>query len=121
MIPASRILRLFQVEANMKSTLVRISLGLSLLLCMPVGRFAQGKKNDSARYTVTDIGTLGGANSFAYALNGSGSVAGGANIPGQNDLIKQTGFVWYGGLPISVGTLGGPACGANCSSQAAAV
>src|ERR1041385_4883233 len=105
MIPPSRILRLFQVEANMKSTLVRISLGLSLLLCMAVGRFAQAKTNDSARYTVADIGTLGGSNSFAYAINSSGIVAGGANTAGQNDLIKQTGFVWYGGLPISGGTL----------------
>jgi probable HAF family extracellular repeat protein len=103
----------------MKSTLVRTSLGLLLLLAMPVGRLAQGQRT-SARYTVTDMGTLGGSNSFAYAINSSGMVAGGANTPGQKDLIKQTAFLWYGGQPISLGTLGGSAC-PDCSSEGSAV
>src|SRR5262245_31910176 len=119
MIPAYRILRLFQVEGNMKRTLVRTSLGLLLLLAVPVGRFAQGNR-PSARYTVTDIGTLGGSNSIAYAINSSGMVAGSANTTGQSDLIKQTGFLWYGGQPIPLGTLGGSAC-PDCSSEGSAV
>jgi probable HAF family extracellular repeat protein len=103
----------------MKSILVRACLGLLIVLAMPTRLVhAQGPK--TARYTVTDIGTLGGANSFAYSNNNPGMVAGGANIPGQNDVIKQTAFIWYGGQPISLGTLGGSAC-PDCSSEGSAV
>ena len=103
----------------MKSTFIRTCLGLLILLVMPAGLVqAQGPK--TARYTVTDIGTLGGANSFAYSINDSGRVAGGANTPGQNDLVAQTAFIWYGGQPISLGTLGGSAC-PDCSSEGSAV
>jgi len=33
-------------------------------------------------------------------------VTGGANTPGQNDLVAQTGFLWHGGHPINFGTPG---------------
>jgi len=86
---------------------------------MPSCPTTEAKVPTAARYTVTDIGTLGGTNSFAYAINSSGMVTGGANTPGQNDFFAQTGFLWYGGQPISLGTLPGPAC-PTCSSQGAA-
>ena len=95
------------------------SLDLLAVLTFPASRVvqAQGKP---AQYSVRDLGTLGGANSFAYAINHSGMVAGGANTPGQNDLIAQTAFLWYGGQPISIGTLPGPDC-PTCSSEGSAV
>ena len=96
-----------------------LSVGLIAFLAIPSILAAQGGR-PSARYTVTDVGTLGGTNSFAYSNNDSGFVAGGANTPGQNDLIKQTAFIWNGGQPISLGTLGGPAC-QDCSSEGSAV
>jgi uncharacterized membrane protein len=97
----------------MKTTL----LTLSLLAVLPAAH-AQGLK--TATFTVTDLGTLGGANSFSYSINSSGIITGGANTPGQNSQIAQTGFVSYGGSqPVSVGTLDGPLC-PDCSSQASA-
>jgi len=101
----------------MKSTLVCTSFGLLALLAMPAGPVVQAQT--TARYTVTDVGTLGGANSFAYAINNSGMITGGANTPGQNSLIAQTAFLWYGGFPINLGTLGGPAC-PDCNSEGSA-
>jgi len=81
------------------------SLGLLSLVANTAAIHAQGQK-PAARYTVTDIGTLGGSNSFAYSNNNSGIVTGGANTTGQNDFIAQTAFVWYGGKPIPVGPPG---------------
>jgi probable HAF family extracellular repeat protein len=103
----------------MKSRLLPTYLGLLGLLAMRAGIVAQVQGPKVARYTVTDIGTLGGANSFAYSINRSGMVAGGANTPGQNDQVAQTAFLWYGGQPINLGTLGGAAC-PDCSSEGSA-
>jgi len=102
----------------MKSTLVHASFGLLILLAMPAG-LVQAQAPKTARYSVTDIGALGGANSFSYSITDSGMVAGGANTPGQNDPIAQTAFVWNGGQPINLGTLGGSAC-PDCSSEGSA-
>jgi probable HAF family extracellular repeat protein len=103
----------------MKSKLIFAALGLLVVLAIPAGSAAQVQAPLRARYTVTDIGTLGGSNSFAYSINESGMVTGGANTSGQNDLVAQTGFVWYGGQPISLGTLGGSEC-PDCSSEGSA-
>jgi hypothetical protein len=100
----------------MKFTSLLTPLGLLTLLAMPVGQLLHAQARKPARYTVTDIGTLGGANSFSYSMTDSGTVVGGANTPGQNDPVAQTGFVWYGGRPINLGTLGGSAC-PDCSSE----
>ena len=102
----------------MKSVLNRASLSLLILLAMPAG-LVQAQTSKAALYSVTDIGTLGGANSFSYSINNSGTVAGGANTPDQDDLVAQTAFIWRGGKPISLGTLGGSAC-PDCSSEGSA-
>jgi uncharacterized membrane protein len=88
----------------MKSIFVRTCLGLLILLAMPAG-LAQAQGPKAALYTVTDIGTLGGANSFSYSISDPGTVIGGANTPGQNDFVAQTAFVWYGGQSATL-TLG---------------
>jgi len=103
----------------MKSRVIFTLLGLLVVLAMPAGSIAQAKGPMPASYTVTDIGTLGGANSFAYSINESGMVAGGANTAGQNDFVMQTAFLWSGGQPISLGTLGGSEC-PDCSSEGSA-
>lgn len=71
----------------------------------------------SARYAVTDLGTLGGDYSFSYGLNNAGVVAGGSATATQTDFVSQTGFLWYRGQIINLGTLGGAAC-PGCSSEA---
>jgi probable HAF family extracellular repeat protein len=104
----------------MKPRLIFAPLGLLAVLAMPAGSIARAQGPKPATYKVTDLGTLGGANSFAYSINNSGMVAGGANTPGQNDFVAQTAFLWYGGKPISLGTLGGSGC-PDCSSEGSAV
>jgi probable HAF family extracellular repeat protein len=91
-------------------------LGLIAVLAMPVLSAAQARP---ARYTVADLGTLGGTYSFAYGINNSGMVAGGAATPSQTDSVSQTATLWLDTQPINLGTLGGAAC-PDCSSEGAA-
>src|SRR2546427_1119413 len=57
------------------------------------------------RYTVTDLGTLGGTFSFAGGLNNRGDVEGFSTLPG--DEIGRA-FFWRNGVMTDLGTLGGP-------------
>lgn len=109
-------------EASMKSVSLNSTWAACLLaaLAMPVGLSAQEEKPNPARYTITDLGTLGGTYSYAYGINNAGIVAGGAATPTQTDGVSQTAFLWYGGQPINLGTLGGSNC-PDCSSEGAAV
>ncbi len=69
-------------------------------------------------YTVTDLGTLGGAYSFGYGLNNLGVVSGGAATPSQTNFVAQTAFLWdKDHHMINLGTLGGDAC-PGCISSA---
>src|SRR5512146_1152651 len=89
-------------------------LAVLAFLALPLWLTAQA---EPARYTVTDLGTLGGPYSFGYGLNNSGIVSGGAATPNQQDFVSQTGFLWFHGQLVNVGTLGGAAC-PGCSSEA---
>jgi probable HAF family extracellular repeat protein len=61
-----------------------------------------------------DLGTLGGNESFAYALNDRGEVVGGAAntildpISAQGWGTQTRAFAWQGGVMQDLGTLGGP-------------
>jgi probable HAF family extracellular repeat protein len=56
-------------------------------------------------YTVTDLGTLGGATSRAYGINNCGSVVGESTIPGVSAPFHP--FFWNGSTMIDLGTFGG--------------
>lgn len=65
-------------------------------------------------YTVTDLGTLGGKDSYAFAINGKGEVAGDSYTPD-----KLRGFLWRNGEMLDLGSLktGSEARGVNDKSQ----
>ncbi|MGH7450386.1 MAG: hypothetical protein ACRENG_03505 [bacterium] len=56
-------------------------------------------------YTVTDLGTLGGPSSFAFAINSSGQIVGTAML--ANGTLHP--FLYKNGQLIDLGTLGGNA------------
>ena len=57
------------------------------------------------RYTVIDLGTLGGTFSLAYSINDRGQVDGFSTLPGDN---VEHSFLFKNGIMSDLGTLGGP-------------
>jgi probable HAF family extracellular repeat protein len=94
---------------NSKTWTRIIALVLLAALAIPVRLAAQ----QHIRYTVTDLGTLGGTFSQAFGVNNKGSVVGYATLTGDTSLHA---FLWRKGAMTDLGTLGGtdtlPASGA---------
>src|ERR1039458_9086707 len=65
---------------------------------------------------ITDLGTLGGTQSWASGINASGQVVGSAQIAGD---ATWHAFLYSGGIMTDLGTLGGytAAIGINASGQ----
>jgi probable HAF family extracellular repeat protein len=59
----------------------------------------------NTRYTVTDLGTLGGTFTFAGGINNRGDIEGFSTLPGDTAVHA---FLWQKGLMTDLGTLGGP-------------
>jgi probable HAF family extracellular repeat protein len=95
-----------------------------------IGQDEHGQKQPRfPHYIVKDLGTLGGAYSYAYGLNNAGEVAGGSATPNQTGGVYQTAFLWtkHTGMQ-DLGTLGGfntrlnsEAGGPNASGEAALI
>jgi probable HAF family extracellular repeat protein len=83
----------------MKTTLTLIAAS-SLLAALAIAQ--------TPRYTITDLGTLGGTYSYGYGINNAGWVSGGAATVSQTGGVAQTAFLWHGGHMTNLGTLGGP-------------
>src|ERR1051326_5641539 len=101
------------MEGEMKSVLCTIMAG-SLLASLAMAE-------RSPRYTVIDLGTLdGGHYSYAYGMDKAGRIAGGSatSTVHSDDGVAQIATLWYGGLRIPLGTLGGSAC-PDCNSEGA--
>ena len=87
----------------------RFVAGISFFLCSTLS-IAQ-------KYTVTDLGTLGGVTSAGSAINASGQIA------GQSSLLDDSpyrAFLYRNGTMTNLGTLGGNGSGAsgiNASGQ----
>jgi probable HAF family extracellular repeat protein len=76
------------------------AMALFAALAIPLQLIAQ-----HTRYTVTDLGTLGGTFSLAGGINNRGSVEGFSNLPGDT---ASHAFFWQKGVMTDLGTLGGP-------------
>jgi probable HAF family extracellular repeat protein len=74
-------------------------------LAVPVRLAAQEEKQDLPRYTVTDLGTLGGTSSLAGGLSNSGWVEGYSFLSAETNKRP---FLWRNGVTTDLGTLGGP-------------
>ena len=98
----------------MKTILTSIGAG-ALLAALAVAQ--------QPRYTITDLGTLGGAYSYGFGINSAGEVSGGAATATQAGGLSQTAFLWYRGHMTNLGTLPGglnsDAGGPNASGVAA--
>lgn len=84
-----------------------VGLLLSAALLAAVARVAESR---TVRYRINDLGTLGGTNSHARAINNHGQIAGASDIEGDE---ATHGFLWSHGKMIDLGTLGGEASFAN--------
>lgn len=64
---------------------------------------------------ITDLGTLGGHFSYAYAIANDGRIVGAAALSNE---YTQHAAMWIGGAPHDLGTLGGTASQAYAMNQA---
>ncbi len=98
------------------------SILISIAACGLLAALAEAQPQ--RRYTVIDLGTLGGTYSFPFGINNAGEVAGGAATPAQTDFVSTTAFLWtrQSGM-MNLGVLGPPAFPAcpTCNSDAAGV
>jgi probable HAF family extracellular repeat protein len=60
--------------------------------------------SQSVRYTITDLGTLGGSFRLAYGINDNGQIDGSSTLPGDNVVHS---FLYNHGAMTDLGTLGG--------------
>lgn len=87
----------------MKPTLTLITVITIFAVAMPIHLAAQDP--EYLRYSMIDLGTLGGTSSVAYSVNSKGWVAGAASLPGNT---AQHAVLWRMGRKTDLGTLGGP-------------
>lgn len=73
-------------------------------LAVPLRLVAQEYQQGPPRYTVTDLGTLGGTYSGAGGISNSGWVEGWTSLSGDTERA----FLWRKGVTTDLGTLGGP-------------
>jgi probable HAF family extracellular repeat protein len=88
---------------------------LYILLALNLSGFSLAA--NATAYTFTDLGTLGGTNSTANAINASGQVVGYANTTGDTAYHAT---LWNGTNATDLGTLGGTgssAIGINAAGQ----
>src|SRR5215831_8801278 len=94
------------------STAMNTLLCLSIITLLSISNFPASAQDQVTkqsgplvRYTLTDLGTLGGSFSQAFGVNDKGWVVGFSTTEGDVGLHA---FLWHGGVMTDLGTLGGP-------------
>lgn len=98
------------MEVAMKKRALNIFTKLSFLLMLAGLSAPSSRAQGFDRFTVTDLGTLGGAFSAATAINNRGQVVGRSTLNGET--ITRA-FLWEDGVITDLGTLGGTFTTAN--------
>ena len=81
------------------------ALGIVLVAASATAQINGSQKQQALpRYTVIDLGTLGGTYSNAYGINNNGWVTGISTLPGDKEIHA---FLWRDGVMTDLGTLGG--------------
>lgn len=84
---------------------------LLLVVVLLSGMEAPRSWASNYRYTVTDLGTLGGNTSYAYGINNLGQVVGKSNVGGLGHVFLYT----PGSGMTDLGNIGGGTCNATAS------
>src|SRR2546423_13776686 len=74
-------------------------------LCLLSSVFLRPGKAQVGRYSIIDLGTLGGLQSKAYSINGAGRVAGDSTPSGGSPSSSP--FAWQNLSFTNIGTFGG--------------
>jgi probable HAF family extracellular repeat protein len=74
-------------------------------LAIQVPLVAQSHNQQQPRYTVTDLGTLGGTFSQAYGINNNGSVVGYSTLTDNPNFRPLHAFLWRKGVMTDLSTL----------------
>ena len=90
---------------NAATSPLRMALASLCTLAAPMGLAAEDAGKGPPRYTVTDLGTLGGTFSQGVGVSNDGTISGFATPIG--DLVVHA-FIWRKGVMTDLGTLGGP-------------
>jgi probable HAF family extracellular repeat protein len=95
---------------------ILLILCLAPILSVP----ASAQEAQPSRYTVTDLGTLGGTFSWATGINNKGWIVGFSTLTGETCVpfppppgCDQHAFLWRDGVMTDLGTFGGPNSGVS--------
>jgi probable HAF family extracellular repeat protein len=93
------------MKSRIVTSMIAIALLVVLAAAVRLAAHGQPDPGPQVHYNVSDLGTLGGSSAVANSINDLGLVTGVSNLAG-NTIARAT--LWFGGLKIDLGTLGGP-------------